>query len=250
MIENSKILEKLKSDNFILLKNKIDKNLLKKILVNVQAAKKKIKNKRDIHYIKTKKGKKLSSLHNIHLYSKFYKNFILNSGLNRVIEKIYGSSSKKIFNSSYFIKPSKVGIETKMHQDNAYFNLKKGQALTCWIPLDKTNKKNSCLYYYRNSSKLGNLRHLASGNPGASMSIHRDERFIKKIKKFKKVFVKADFGDCIIHDAFVVHGSSVNSSVFERRAFNFSIKSKCDIRDKKKFFDYKNKLRKFLNKIN
>ena len=56
MIENSKILEKLKSDNFILLKNKIDKNLLKKILVNVQAAKKKIKNKRDIHYIKTEKG--------------------------------------------------------------------------------------------------------------------------------------------------------------------------------------------------
>ena len=51
MEKNSKIIKKLKSDSFILLKNSIDKKLLKKLLFEVGKVRSKIKNLRDIHYI-------------------------------------------------------------------------------------------------------------------------------------------------------------------------------------------------------
>ena len=100
MEKNSKIIKKLKSDSFILLKNSIDKKLLKKLLFEVGKVRSKIKNLRDIHYINNNNKKKLSSLHNIHLYSKFYKKFIYESKLNEIVKEIFGTSSKKIFNSS------------------------------------------------------------------------------------------------------------------------------------------------------
>jgi ectoine hydroxylase-related dioxygenase (phytanoyl-CoA dioxygenase family) len=246
MEKNSKIIKKLKSDSFILLKNSIDKKLLKKLLFEVGKVRSKIKNLRDIHYINNNNKKKLSSLHNIHLYSKFYKKFIYESKLNEIVKEIFGTSSKKIFNSSFFVKPAKCGIETKMHQDNAFFNLKRGEALTCWIPLDKTSYKNSCLYYYKGSSKLGNLSHVPEGNVGASMTIANNKKMTNKLKKFKKTLVAAQPGDCIIHDSLVIHGSKKNLSSYERRALNFSIKSKKDTRNKKMFLAYKNKLENYL----
>ena len=101
--------------------------------------------------------------------NKYYKKIIEESGLDKMVLCLFGSKSQRIFNSSFFAKPSMVGLATKIHQDNAYFNLAKGQALTCWIALDKSNQKNGGMFYYKGSSNLGDLEHFPDGNLGASM---------------------------------------------------------------------------------
>ena len=38
------------------------------------------------------------------------------------------------------------------------------------------------------------------------MTIEKTEKFKNEIKKFKKIFIDVYPGDCVIHDALVVHG--------------------------------------------
>ena len=100
----------------------------------------------------------------------------------------------------------------KIHQDNAFFNLNNAEALTCWVAIDKSDKDNGGLFYYKGSSKLGLFNHIPEGNLGASMTIKKTEKFKNAIKKFKKIFIDVCPGDCVIHDALVVHGSKSNIS--------------------------------------
>ena len=90
------------------------------------------------------------------------------------------------------------------------------------------------------------FNHIPEGNLGASMTIKKTEKFKNEIKKFKKIFIDVYPGDCVIHDALVVHGSNSNISYKNRRAFNFSIASRDKI-NKRKLKLYKNKLKKFLD---
>ncbi len=235
--------ENIKKDHFIVKRNVISFRELKKLNEEFNKVSKKINNKRDLHLFEKGKLTTISSIHNIHLYSKFYKNFIKKSGLSKLVQIIYGSKSKRIFNSSLFAKPAKIGLETKPHQDNAFFNLSKGEALTCWMPINKSTKKNGTMYYYKNSGVLGDLKHAPKGNLGASMSVKN----LKPLKKFKKVFVNVNKGDCIIHNALVVHGSKKNVSKFSRRAFNFSTASQDKV-NLKKFNYYKKNLKIYLKK--
>ena len=203
----------------------------------------KIKNRAEnIHYLKTKQ---LSSVHNISNYMDYHKKFFVHTKINKVFYSIFGPAQKKWFNSSYFLKPKKVGIATKPHQDNAFFNLYPCEAFTCWVPTGTIAKKNSSLYYYSGSHKGGLLPHIPEGNLGASLCISK--KYINKIeKKYKKHYVLVNKGDCIIHSPLVIHGSEKNKSLFSRGAFNFSIKSKKAKRDQRGWNDYRNKLNNYL----
>ena len=246
MNEIDQIVDKLKKANFVIIKNFFDRNVLSKIKAEIKILKDIEMHKRDKHYIKVKDNLILSSMHNIHLYSAYYKNLILDSKLREIVKLRYGSTSKRIFNSSLFAKPKNVGLSTKIHQDNAFFNLNNAEALTCWVAIDKSDKDNGGLFYYKGSSKLGLFNHIPEGNLGASMTIKKTEKFKNAIKKFKKTFINVCPGDCVIHDALVVHGSKSNISSKNRRAFNFSIASRDKINNKKLKL-YKNKLKKFLD---
>tara|TARA_B100000927_G_C16367481_1_gene430059 strand:+ start:17 stop:766 length:750 start_codon:yes stop_codon:yes gene_type:complete len=241
------IVRTLKKDNFVVIKNFFSREVLSKIKSEIKKLEKIKMNRRDKHYINSNNKPFLSSMHNIHLYSKYYKLLILKSELREIVNLRYGSTSKRIFNSSLFAKPKNVGLSTKLHQDNAFFNLNNAEALTCWVALDHSDKKNGGLFYYRGSSKLGLFNHIPEGNLGASMTIHQNQRFKNKIKGYKKVFIDVKPGDCVIHDALVVHGSESNKSLKNRRAFNFSIASQDKV-NKTKLKKYKDKLKKFLNR--
>ena len=239
----SQDVKKIKEDNFIVKKKVISLKKLKKLNNEFEKISRKIKNKRDIHFFKNGSKKIVSSIHNIHLYSKYYKKFIKSSRLSDLVKQVYGSKSDRVFNASLFAKPAELGLETRPHQDNAFFNLSKGEALTCWMPIDNSSSKNGTMFYYKNSARLGDLEHIPKGNVGASMTIKNKT----PLKNFKKKFVEVKKGDCIIHNALVVHGSKKNVSKKSRRAFNFSIASRDKI-NKKKFSVYKLKLRSFLQK--
>jgi ectoine hydroxylase-related dioxygenase (phytanoyl-CoA dioxygenase family) len=245
-MSNYKEIKKLFNKNgFVILKNFISKKLIDEIKRETE---KLIKNgsinnqMRDIHYLKTGQ---LSSVHNIVNYMPKYKKFASHSKLLDVFNEIFGSPQKKWFNSSYFLKPKEVGIATKAHQDNAFFNLNPCEAFTVWIPTESVTKKNSPLYFYVGSQKEGSLPHDPDGNLGASMCLSKN--IINKIKKkYKKRYIELKKGDCIIHNPLVVHGSKKNRSQVNRAAFNMSIKSKKAKRYIVGFNDYKKKLRSFL----
>lgn len=247
MINLNQIVEILKKDNFVVIKKFFDRKTLAEIKQEIKLLKKKEMNRRDKHYIKINNKNVLSSMHNIHLYSPYYKNLILTSKLRDIVKLRFGSTSKRIFNSSLFAKPKDIGLSTKIHQDNAFFNLNNAEALTCWVALDKTDRENGGLFYYKGSSILGLFNHIPEGNLGASMTINKTERFKNQIKKYRKIFINVDPGDCVIHDALVVHGSKSNISKNNRRAINFSIASKDKV-NTKNLKIYKNKLKKFLDK--
>lgn len=226
---NQKEIKRIKkifhNNGYVVLKNFISKKLINEIKSDVKKIiKMKMINSKleNIHYLKTKQ---LSSVHNIANYMSYHKKFLNGTRIQEVFHGIFGPSEKKWFNSSYFLKPKKVGIATKAHQDNAFFNLNPCEAFTCWIPTDSVTKQNSSLYYYSGSNKGGLLPHKPQGNLGASLCI--PQKYINRVrKKYKKHYVQVKKGDCIIHNPLVIHGSESNRSSIDRGAFNFSIKSK------------------------
>ena len=195
-----------------------------------------------MHFLK---NGKISSAHNLSLYINFYKNFQNLSVIQKLAKKIYGKISKKSFNSSYFAKPKKIGLETKPHQDNAFFCMKPSEIMTFWFPVTFANKTNGGLYYYYGSHNSRLYEHEPKGNLGASMTIIPKELKIIK-KKFKKIYINLKKGDFVVHSSNVVHGSNKNTSSFDRNAFNFSIASSRAKEIKKLKENYNSKLKKFL----
>lgn len=232
-------------NGFVVLKNSISKNIILKVKKDLESSIKdnKISNKlRDIHFFK---NGEISSAHNLFDYVYSYKKFLNTSSVLKVIKSILGKISKRKFNSSYFAKPKFQGLETKPHQDNAFFCMEPANVVTCWMPITFANKKNGCLYYFAASHILGNLKHIPEGNLGASMCLTNNS--LKKVKnKFKKIYIELKLGDCVIHNSLVCHGSDANLSKFDRNAFNFSVGSKFAIKNRILYKNYKNRLDLFL----
>jgi phytanoyl-CoA hydroxylase len=244
---NDKAIQEFLKKGFIVLKESVPIDLInniKKDLLN--ATKEKIFNsKKDLHYFD---NGEISSAHNLINYVPSYVDLIRSEKISKFFKSIFINVSHTNLNSSYFAKPKFQGLETKTHQDNAFFCMDPPEIATCWMPLSAVDKKNGCLYYYEGSHKLGNLKHVPMGNLGASMCLSAEE--MSKIENnFKKTYVELNLGDCIIHSALVAHGSEANTSGLDRNAFNFSVGSKNVKRNEKLFREYQSKLDNFLEKI-
>jgi len=231
---------------FVVLKKSIPKPLIRKIHTELKIIieKNKISNSlRDIHFFA---DGTVSSAHNLVEYIPSYSLLSKIPQIKKFTNKVFGKLSENHFNSSYFAKPKKQGLETKPHQDNAFFCMEPAEVATCWIPITFANKTNGCLYYYPKSFTLGNIEHKPDGNLGASMCI--PENLIKEIKQnFVKEYIEIELGDCVIHNSLIVHGSESNLSNFDRNAFNFSFASKLAIRNKNLYESYQNNLALFLH---
>lgn len=203
------LIEEYKQKGFVVVK----KFLSKKELVacekslNSFAFTFKRKSKRDINF--TSSGE-INSIHNLDKWlwiskirSKFSKN---------LIDKIVENKSKN-FGSEYFAKPAKTGLASPVHQDNYYWCLNNDKGITVWVALDKVDKKNGGVFYYEGSHKIGLLKHKASFAPGSSQTVKN----LGKLKNLKITTPKLNPGDCIIHNAMIVHGSNKNTSKFSRR---------------------------------
>jgi phytanoyl-CoA hydroxylase len=149
---------------FVVLKNVIPADLLKKIHGELLFAfnNDTITNTvRDLH--KFKDGT-VSSAHNLVDYIPSYGELQKLKSIIEVVEGAYGKISTESFNSSYFAKPKLIGLETKPHQDNAFFCMEPPEIATCWIPIDNADRSNGALYYYPLTPGLGNIPHSPEGN--------------------------------------------------------------------------------------
>ena len=243
--ELSQIKNDYLSDGFVVIRNLINKNFLNTLISKAEKIALRKPNKfiqKNVHLFE---DGRISSMHNLITLIPEYQKLTNLKPIQKVFNEIYGSPIKSNFNSSFFAKPAKKGMATKIHQDNAFFCFDPPEAITCWIPFDHSYKKNGAVYYYKGSQIEKDLPHSPKGNLGASMTL--DKKYEIKIrKKYKKIITELSKGDCIIHDPLVVHGSEKNNDINDRRAFNFSIKSKNVKRSKIKYKKYLSNLDKFI----
>ena len=87
-------------------------------------------------------------------------------------------------NFEIFAKPNATGKKVPFHQDNFYWNIKNEKAVNLWIALNKVNKNNGGLVYYKGSHKLGLKAHSLSKVPGTSQEIKAITLKKINLKKF------------------------------------------------------------------
>ena len=85
--------------------------------------------------------------------------------------------------SELFAKPAQKGLPSPIHQDNFYWCVKGGNALTVWIALDDVTSANGGIQYYNESQKLGVVKHEPSYAKGSSQKVSN----LEKYNNFKKV---------------------------------------------------------------
>ncbi len=215
-----------------LFNNKEINNLELKIKKYIKENKNNLKGK-DINFIK----KEINSIHKFKdkFFNKFSKQKKIMSLGSIMVD------DKPVFRMcEYFAKPKKIGLPSPIHQDNFYWNLKNGKAITIWVAIDKATKKNGAVQYLLGSHNEGLVKHIPSFAPGSSQKVKQLEKFKRKYKI--KIF-ELNKGDCLIHDSLVMHGSKKNMSPNSRRGFTIQLKAKKTKIDKISYKKYQNSLK-------
>ena len=150
------------------------------------------------------------------------------------------------YGAELFAKPAKTGMASPPHQDNFYWGINDANAITVWIALNKSDKKNGGVFYYKGSNHLGLLEHKPSFAPGSSQTI----KYPEGMKFFEKKIPSLKPGDCIIHNVLVVHGGEKNLSNMPRVGWTIRYKSKKSYRDTKIADNHKKDLAMQLKKRN
>ena len=153
---------------------------------------------------------------------------------NKLIKSFLNNYEPKYMDSEIFAKPALKGLPSPAHQDNYYWAINGGNALTAWVALNKADKKNGGIYYLNNSHKIGVVEHVPSYAKGSSQTVKNLEIF----KKFKKIYPKLNQGDILIHHSEVIHGSGPNKSKFPRTGLTFQFKTKNAKTDKNQLSKY------------
>ena len=86
------------------------------------------------------------------------------------------------------------------HQDNAYYGLESGKALTFYVPLNYQNPFNGGLRYLKNNIK-NELDHDLSSEKGFSLTIKNKEN-IKSLMTIDPIY---EPGDCTVHHSRSIH---------------------------------------------
>ena len=243
MTELSKINQVFFKQGFVVVKNIFSEKKIKNLLKELKKIKIKsieIKNK-NMHYTE---NKKINTIHDINKYIKSGEviNFSKDRKILNIVNNLLGEKSS-VRNIEFFLKPKKTGLRAPFHQDNFYWNILNKKALNVWIACTESNQKNGGVCYYKNSHRLGIIRHELSHEPGSSQKV--PEKYLKKIN-LKKIHPKLNIGDCIIHHCEVLHGSSANKSNKDRIGLVISYKGKSAKINKIKLKKYKNFLEKNL----
>ena len=164
--------------------------------------------------------------------------------IEKIVKNLLELKKIKLRQSEFFAKPKKKGLFVPDHQDNFYWNIRKGNALTIWIALSKSNIVNGAIHYYEGSHKHGILQHTASYSKGSSQKI-KNKKFLKK---FKKVTPYLNKGDALIHHSLIVHGSKPNKSNISRKGITFQFIDKNAKLDQKNLKKYEKSLYKQIDK--
>lgn len=246
MINRNKILSNFDRDGYVVIKSLFDYKMLNNFEKEIDNLSSKLIKKYKSPYVNLTKDGKVNTGHNLNV---IFPNSLLmkiskNKTISTILKKLF-KEKVKVRNLEVFLKPPKTGMKAPFHQDNYYWNLKDKRAVNLWISLDKVDKRNGGLIYFKGSHKLGILKHKMSNTKGTSQEV--DGKILKNLK-YKKISPRLSPGDCIMHHCEVVHGSKANKTNRFRRAIVISLKAESSEIDKSSFNKYQNRLKKHLKK--
>ncbi len=227
-ILTNKIILDYQNKGWVKIKNFIKKNELKILEKKISSIirediKKNKKKSRHINFANSNNDQNIDQLNSYHKLdsSLWIKKFAKRKNFTSIVKTILGNEPE-LRASEFFAKPAKIGLPAPIHQDNYYWGVAGSNALTIWMALNDSNKKNGGVFYYEGSHKYGILDHKPSFAKGSSQTI-KNKYFLKK---FKKVFPTLKKGDALIHHTLVVHGSESNNSKKSRKGLTLQYKDK------------------------
>jgi len=181
-------------------------------------------------------------------YDNYFKNLIEESSIQEIASSVLGETVVPK-NLQYFNKPAGVGKPTPPHQDGYYFMLKKHNAVTCWLALEKVDKENGCIHYVKGSHLKGEYRpHGKSNILGFSQGV---TDFGNENDKRNTVSFPGESGTFLMHNAKTIHWAEGNKSKTRtRKALGFIYYGESAEEDKEAHDAYQEKLRKELEKKN
>ena len=248
---SNKIILDYQNKGWVKIKNFIKKNEVKILSKKISSIilndiKKNKKKSRHINFATSNNDQNIDQLNSFHKLdsSNWIKKFAKRKNFISIVKSILGSKPE-LRASEFFAKPARVGLPAPIHQDNYYWAVAGSNALTIWVALNDSNRKNGGVFYYEGSHKYGILDHKPSFAKGSSQTI-KNKFFLKK---FKKVFPSLKKGDAIIHHTLVVHGSENNNSKKSRKGWTMQYKDKLaeydydQIKKYEKSLNYQIKLR-------
>lgn len=158
-------------------------------------------------------------------------NYLVEAALFKLANNIVGEN---IFLNTIELHQKYPGAsETPPHQDNFYFCLEKGQALTAYIPLNDQSFENGALAVIPGSHKH-DLDHRSSDVPGFSSGIDLTEDQKNNIDHYS-----LKTGDLSIHHCNIVHLAPANNSKIPRLNIAIRLRSLTDTTDVRRLEKYK-----------
>jgi phytanoyl-CoA hydroxylase len=169
---------------------------------------------------------------------------LLNKSKFRELAAVFLEDEAEVRNMEFFAKPAREGLKSPWHQDNFYWGVAGGNALTIWLSLDHCDETNGAVKYVVGSHKLGTIDHKDSFAPGSSQTV-ADESLMAD--KDKVVCLSLKPGDILIHHSDTIHGSDDNKSDRSRRGITFQYKGKNSEYDQEMINHYLSRLEKQVN---
>ena len=190
----------------------------------------------------------IKNLQQMFTYDEYFKQLIEESAIQEVASSVLGEKAIPK-NLQYFNKPPGVGKPTPPHQDGYYFMLKKHNAVTCWLALEKVDEENGCIHYVKGSHLHEEYRpHGKSNILGFSQGV---TDFGNKNDKLNTVSFPGEAGTFLIHNARTIHWAEANKSPTRtRKALGFIYYGESAEEDKEAHEAYQLKLRKELEEKN
>ena len=161
----------------------------------------------------------INSIHNLEKFE-WSRLLLEHKSLRTFAAHLLGSEVED-FGAELFAKPSGTGIPVPDHQDDFYWCISNGQALTMWFALSPSDEASGAVHYFPGSHLAGLKEHAPSGVPGSSQKISD----WAGISHLKPEVVVLNPGDCVVHHARTVHGSGTNESGHPRIGLTIRFKS-------------------------
>jgi phytanoyl-CoA hydroxylase len=190
----------------------------------------------------------IKNLQQMFTYDNYFKNLIEESSIQEVASSVLGETAVPK-NLQYFNKPAGVGKPTPPHQDGYYFMLKKDNAVTCWLALEKVDEENGCIHYVKGSHLHEEYRpHGKSEILGFSQGV---TDFGNENDKLNTVSFPGEAGTFLMHNTKTIHWAEGNKSKTRtRKALGFIYYGESAEEDKEAHDAYQEKLRKELEEKN
>ena len=203
---NSKQIEFFRTNNFIKLKNVLNKEIIEKYNLIISN---KVNELNEVNSpIKSRDtyGKAFLQLFNLWKTSEQIKEFVFSKRLAKIAADLLTVDGVRMYHDQALFKEGGGGI-TPWHADQYYWPLATENTITAWIPLQKTPIKMGPLEFSAGSQKIIEGRNLSISD--------ESERTIGnhlKINDFDHIIEPFDVGEVSFHSGWIFHRAGANTT--------------------------------------